>query len=226
MASRRTAEDMIRDGRVTVDGEPAHLGQKIDVEEAHVEIDGVPLPVKPGLVHYLLYKPAGVISTADDPQGRPTVLDLVPGDTRVYPVGRLDADSEGLLIITNDGDLTHHITHPSRGVTKTYLARVQGDPDVRTIARLVSGIDLEDGPAMAISARRIDAFGGETLIEVVLGEGRKREARRMLDAVGHPVTALVRTAIGPIKDRSLTQGSWRSLTLDEIRSLYSAGLVA
>lgn len=223
MASRRVAEEMIREGRVTVDGEPAHLGQKIDVDAAHVEIDGLPLPVRPGLVHYLLYKPVDVISTADDPHGRTTVLDLLPGDTRIYPVGRLDADSEGLLIVTNDGDLTHHITHPSRGVTKTYVAKVTGTPTAATLSRLESGVELDDGPSRALGARIIDSFGGFSLVEMVLGEGRNREVRRMLDAVGHPVDALVRTAIGPLTDRSLKPGAWRPLTLEEVRSLYAAG---
>src|SRR3990170_5418866 len=153
IASRRSAEDLVRTGRVTVDGVPAHLGQKIEPGTARVEVDGIPLPVKPGLVHYLVYKPVGVVSTADDPQGRSTVLGLVPGDTRVYPVGRLDTDSEGLLIVTNDGDLTAVVTHPRYGITKTYLARVTGHPGKTVLSRLLGGIDLDDGPARALTAR-------------------------------------------------------------------------
>jgi 23S rRNA pseudouridine2605 synthase len=145
VASRRTAEDLIRQGRVTVDGRPAHLGQKIDPAVAMVLIDGVPLPVRPDLVYYLLYKPLGVISTSDDDRGRTTVVDLVPDGERVYPVGRLDADSEGLLILTNDGDLTNQVTHPRHGVTKTYVARVTGVPDRTTLRRLVGGVELDDG---------------------------------------------------------------------------------
>lgn len=214
---------MIRRGRVTVDGEPAHLGQKIDPDEARVEIDGIPLPVRPGLVHYLLHKPTGVISTASDPQGRTTVVDLVPSATRVYPVGRLDADSAGLIILTNDGDLANHVTHPSHGVTKTYVARVTGSPRPRTARALVAGIELDDGPARALEARVLDATSDEALIELVMGEGRNREVRRMLEAAGHPVTRLMRTAIGPIRDRSLGPGEWRTLTVDEVRSLYGVG---
>jgi len=224
IASRRSAEEMIRDGRVTVDGTPAHLGQKIDMETAVVEVDGIRLPVRPDLVYLLLYKPQGVISTADDPQGRTTVVDLVGHDSRVYPVGRLDADSEGLLLLTNDGDLTERVTHPRYGVTKTYLARVEGHPGSVAVRLLTGGLDLEDGPAAAVSARVIDRSGPEALIEVVMAEGRKREVRRMLEAVGHPVHRLVRTAIGPIIDRDLAPGTWRSLTLDEVRRLYAAAM--
>jgi 23S rRNA pseudouridine2605 synthase len=222
MSSRRAAEEMVRAGRVTVDGEPAHLGQKVDPAVARVEVDGVPLPIRPGLVYYLLYKPLGVVSTASDPQGRPTVVSLVPGDTRVYPVGRLDADSEGLILLTNDGDLAAHVSHPRHTVPKTYLARVAGSPGRKALRALTAGVELEDGPARALQARRIGEQGGEALVEVVMGEGRKREVRRLLAAVGHPVQALVRTAIGPVHDPALRPGTWRSLTLDEIRSLYMA----
>jgi 23S rRNA pseudouridine2605 synthase len=222
VASRRAAEDLVRDGRVTVDGAPAHLGQKVDPETARVEVDGIPLPIKPGLVHYLLYKPVGVVSTADDPQGRPTVVDLVPAGTRVYPVGRLDTDSEGLLLITNDGTLTELVTHPRHGVTKTYLARVTGHPGRAALARLLDGIDLEDGPARALAAKIVDRSDTSTLVEVVLGEGRKREVRRMFAALGHEVEALVRIAIGPLRDPALRPGQWRPLTIAEVRTLYAS----
>ncbi len=224
IASRRSAEDMIRDGRVTVDGAPAHLGQKVDVETAIVEVDEVRLPIRPDLVYLLLYKPQGVISTADDPQGRTTVVDLIGHETRIYPVGRLDAESEGLLLLTNDGDLTERVTHPRYGVTKTYLARVEGHPGAAAMRSLTSGIPLDDGPAAAVSARVIDRSGPEALIELVMAEGRKREVRRMLDAVGHPVRRLVRTAIGPITDRELAPGTWRTLSMDEVRKLYAAAV--
>lgn len=220
LASRRAAEEMIRAGRVTVDGQPAHLGQKVDAATARVEVDGVPLPVRPGLVYYLLYKPAGVVSTASDPQGRPTVVDLVPAGTRVYPVGRLDIDTEGLVILTNDGELAAHVTHPRHGVAKTYLARVHGSPGRAALRALVDGVELEDGPARARQVRLVARWGSEALVEVVMGEGRKREVRRLLGAVGHPVAALVRTAIGPIRDPALAPGTWRELTIDEVRSLY------
>jgi pseudouridine synthase len=187
-----------------------------------VEVDGVPLPVRPDLAYYLVYKPAGVVSTAADPQGRPVVVDLAPGSTRVYPVGRLDADSEGLILLTNDGDLANLVTHPRHGIPKTYLARVRGVPAPNALRRLTAGVDLDDGPARATAARLVDAFGEEALLELVMGEGRKREVRRMLAAVGHPVTALVRTAVGPISDRDLAPGDCRELTIAEIRSLYAA----
>jgi 23S rRNA pseudouridine2605 synthase len=204
-----------------VDGQPAFIGQKVDPDSARVALDGIPLPVRPGLVHYLVYKPVGVISTADDPQRRRTVVDLVPAHTRVYPVGRLDADSEGLIIVTNDGDLTEALTHPRYGVEKVYVARVAGTPEPATVRTLVAGVVLDDGPARAVRARILSRASGKALIEVVMTEGRHREVRRLLDALGHEVTALVRTAIGPVRDRDLKPGSWRHLTVDEVRSLYT-----
>ncbi len=213
---------MIAAGRVTVDGAPARLGDKADPATARLAVDGVPLPVRPDLVHYLLYKPPGVTSTTSDPHAARPVIDLVPAEPRVFPVGRLDKDSEGLLLVTNDGDLANVVTHPRYGVPKTYLARVAGKPSPATLRRLREGVGLEDGPAAARSARLVDSFGAESLVEVVMGEGRKREVRRLLDAVGHPVVRLVRTAIGPLQDRSLKPGEWRRLTVDEVRALYSA----
>ncbi len=203
-----------------MDGAPAHLGQKIDPEVAQVEVDGITLPVRPDLVHYLVYKPVGVVSTADDPQGRRTVLDLVPQSTRLYPVGRLDADSEGLILVTNDGTLTEKITHPRHGVTKTYLARVGGHPGKAVLQRLRRGVQLDDGPAAVVTVRMLSRSDTATLLEIVMGEGRNREVRRLLDAVGHPVQALVRIAIGPIRDPGLKPGEWRRLSTTEVRSLY------
>jgi len=206
---------------VTVDGEPAHLGQKIDPEAAQVKIDDIPLPVRPDQVYVLLNKPAGVVSTTDDPRGRTTVVDLVSLTTRIYPVGRLDADSEGLILLTNDGALTEFVTHPRHGVTKTYLALVEGTPSGRRLRCLRSGVELDGRPAAARSARMIDRLGDRSLIEIVMTEGRNREVRRMLDEIGHPVLRLVRTSIGPIADRSIKPGEWRHLTIDEVRSIYS-----
>ncbi|MEX1288273.1 MAG: pseudouridine synthase [Acidimicrobiia bacterium] len=220
IASRRASEILIDRGRVTVDGRPAEVGMRVDAETAHIEVDGVPLPVRPGLVHYLLNKPTGVVSTVADPQGRPTVVDLVPDQPAVHPVGRLDLDSGGLLVLTNDGDLTQLLTHPRHGVTKTYRALVDGRVVDRVARSLVDGVVLEDGPAAAVSARIIDVHGDRSLVEVVMGEGRNREVRRMLDAVGHPVLELFRTAIGPVHDAGLRAGEWRHLALDEVRSLY------
>ena len=208
---------------MTVDGHPAHLGQKVDPDAVQVEVDGIPLPIKPDLVHYLLYKPVGVISTTDDTHGRRTVVDLVPTEPRVYPVGRLDADSEGLIILTNDGDLANHVMHPSNGVTKRYVARVAGTPGDAAMSRLRKGVELEDGPARALEARLLSSTRTEALVEVVMGEGRNREVRRLLAAVGHEVSGLVRTAIGPITDRDLGPGEWRDLSIEEVRSLYGVG---
>lgn len=207
---------------MSVDGVAAEIGQTFDPEVARVEIDGVPLPVRPDLVYYLLYKPPGVLSTADDPQGRPIITDLVPASPRVFPVGRLDSDSEGLLLMTNDGELANLVTHPRYGVEKTYVGRVKGHLGRSAIRRLTDGVDLEDGVATALRARTLDRLGDESLVELVMAEGRKREVRRLLAAVGHPVSHLVRTAIGPLSDRGLPAGQWRNLSVVEVRSLYSA----
>jgi 23S rRNA pseudouridine2605 synthase len=188
-----------------------------------VEIDGVPLPIASDLAYFAVYKPVGTVSTADDPQGRPTVVDLVPDGPRVYPAGRLDADSEGLMVLTNDGDLTLRITHPRFSVHKTYVVLVSGVVEAKTIRRLTSGVDLEDGPAAAVSARIVDRSGDTSLIEITMGEGRKRIVRRMFDVVGYPVQRLVRTSIGPLRDTSLSPGQCRPLTIEEIRALYQAG---
>ncbi len=223
LASRRRAEQLISAGRVTVDGTVATLGQRVDRETAAIEVDGVPLPVRPDLVYLLTYKPVGVVSTASDPQGRPTVVDVVGADRRVYPVGRLDTDSEGLLLLTNDGDLTFRLTHPSTGFPKTYSVLVEGEAGPRVAKRLVGGVDLEDGPGSAASARVIDARPDRSLLEIVMTHGRKREIRRMCEALGYPVVRLVRTAIGPLRDQDLEPGQVRTLTLDEVRRLYVAG---
>ena len=185
-------------------------------------VDGVPLPVRPGLVTYLLNKPAGVVSTSADPQGRPTVVDIVPSDPKVFPVGRLDADTEGLLLLTNDGELANLVTHPRYGITKTYNLMVDGRPDAATLQRLEQGVELDDGPAAAVSARLLGSSGGRSHLELTMGEGRKREVRRMLDAVGHRVLSLFRTAVGPITDPGLRRGEWRTLTPGEVRLLYEA----
>lgn len=216
--SRRTAEDLIADGLVVVNGQVAELGRRVDVETDEVVVDGAVLGLRPGLVHYLLNKPAGVVTTADDPQGRPTVVQLVPDDPRVFPVGRLDQDTEGLLLLTNDGDLTHRLTHPSFGVVKEYLAEVQGTPTRGTVRRLREGVELDDGPTAPASASMV----APNLLRLSIHEGRNRQVRRMCEAVGHPVTRLVRTRIGPLTDRTLAPGAWRSLTQDELRALERA----
>jgi 23S rRNA pseudouridine2605 synthase len=218
LGSRRACEELIERRRVRVNGEVAVLGRRVDPETDVVEVDGAQIGVRPGLVHYLLHKPAGVITTADDPQGRPTVVDLVPAEPRVFPVGRLDGDSEGLLLLTNDGDLTHRLTHPSFGVDKEYLVEVEGEPSRGAIARLRDGVDLDDGRSAPAKVAQLDA----RLLRITIHEGRNRQVRRMCEAVGHPVLRLVRTRIGPITDRSLKPGEWRALTQDEVRALERA----
>jgi 23S rRNA pseudouridine2605 synthase len=205
---------------VTIDGDVAALGARADPESALIEIDGVPLPVDPGLVYYLVAKPVDVISTSEDTHGRPTVVDLVPDTPRVYPVGRLDADSEGLIIVTNDGDLTLRLTHPRHQIPKTYVALADGDVTDQEVRRLTTGIELNDGVARARSARIIDRSRNRTLVEVVMTEGRKREVRRMFDGLGHRVERLIRTAIGPLRDHRLRPGEWRKLEVREVRALY------
>jgi 23S rRNA pseudouridine2605 synthase len=215
VASRRASEELIAKGRVTVNGETAILGRRVDITTDRVEIDGTPIPIAPGLVHLLLNKPKGVVSTADDPQGRPTVIDLVPDEPRLFPVGRLDQDTEGLLILTNDGELTHRLTHPSFGVEKEYLAHVQGEPTRGTLRKLREGVELSDG----ITAPAEASLVAPNLLRLVIHEGRNRQVRRMCEAVGHPVERLVRTRIGPLADRRLKPGTWRALSVDEVLDL-------
>jgi 23S rRNA pseudouridine2605 synthase len=222
LMSRRAAEELIAAGRVTIDGRVAILGDRVEVDQQRVEVDGVPLPVSPRLVTYLIYKPIGVVSTASDPEGRQTVVDLVPPDPRVVPVGRLDADSEGLLLLSNDGELTLRVTHPRFGMTKTYVATVAGRPNGRVVRRLVTGIELDDGVAKARRAKLIQATPDQGLIELVMTEGRNREIRRMMSLLGHPVQRQVRTAIGPLTDRTLGAGEWRRLDTQEVAALYKA----
>ena len=222
LMSRRAAEELIRAGRVSLDGRVAVLGDRADPEEVDLRIDGAPVPVAPNRVTYLLYKPVGVVSTASDPEGRPTVVEMVPSEPRVYPVGRLDSDSEGLLLMSNDGTLTHAITHPSFGVTKTYSVLVEGRVSERDLRHLRGGVELDDGPARPVAVKVTDRAPDKTIAEVVMAEGRKREVRRMMSAIGHDVIRLVRTAIGPLTDRSLKSGEWRKLETAEVAALYAA----
>ena len=218
VGSRRVCEDLIAEGRVLVDGETAVLGRRVDPETALIEVDGAPVGVRPDLVHYVLNKPAGVVTTADDPQGRPTVVGLVPNEPRVFPVGRLDVDTEGLLLLTNDGELAHRLTHPSYGVEKEYVAEVEGLPTRAVLRRLREGVELDDGPTAPARATLVDP----SVVRLTIHEGRNRQVRRMCEAVGHSVVRLVRTRIGPLADRSLAPGAWRELTGDEVRSLQRA----
>jgi 23S rRNA pseudouridine2605 synthase len=218
VGSRRAVEELIAAGRVRVNGEVAELGRRADPERDRIEIDGALIGVRPGTVWYLLNKPANVVTTADDPQGRRTVLDLVPAEPRVFPVGRLDRETEGLLLLTNDGDVTHRLTHPSYGVEKEYLVHVEGRPSRRALRRLREGIELDDGPTAPAT---VATLRGD-LLRITIHEGRNRQVRRMCDAVGHPVQRLVRTRIGPISDRSLGPGAWRELSPAEVRALERA----
>lgn len=218
VGSRRLCEALIAGGRVTVNGTVPVPGRRVDTEVDRVELDGVPLPVRRGLRHYLVNKPIGVVCTASDTHGRPTVVSLVPCGGRVYPVGRLDRDSEGLIVVTNDGELAYRLTHPSYGVDKEYLVEVEGAPAPGQVRRLRQGVELADGPT---APARV-AVVAPSLLRIVIHEGRNRQVRRMCEAIGHPVIRLVRTRIGPISDPSLSPGSHRSLTPDEVRSLAGA----
>jgi 23S rRNA pseudouridine2605 synthase len=218
IGSRRAVEALIADGRVKVNGDVAALGRRVDPEADLIEVDGAAVGTAPGLVYRLLNKPAGVVSTASDPEGRPTVVELVPDEPRVVPVGRLDTDTEGLLLLTNDGTLHHRLTHPSFGIDKEYLAEVQGEPTPQVLKRLRNGVDLEDGPTAPAQASLL----APNLLRLVIHEGRNRQVRRMCDAVGHPVKRLVRVRIGPLADGKLAQGEWRDLTPDEVRALERA----
>ena len=218
--SRRTCEALIAGGRVTVNGEVAVLGRRVDVDRDFIAVDRAPVGVLPGLVYYLLNKPAGVVTTADDPQGRPSVLELVPATPRVFSVGRLDRQTEGLLVLTNDGAFAQLLAHPSFGVEKEYLAELKSVPGPGALRNLRQGV-LLDGE-MTAPARVAAVSPG--VIRIVIHEGRNRQVRRMCDAVGHPVARLVRTRIGPITDRSLRPGTWRQLEVSEVRSLAEAAV--
>jgi 23S rRNA pseudouridine2605 synthase len=223
IGSRRVCEDLIAAGRVTVDGEVATLGDKADAAHSVIYVDGDRVLLDQTLVHLAFNKPRGVVSTMSDEKGRAALAEyvaMVP--QRVYHVGRLDADSEGLLVLTNDGELANKLSHPSHEVAKTYLAEVAGPVPSGVRRRLLAGVDLEDGPAKADSFRVVDSVARTALVEIVLHEGRKHIVRRMMDEVGHPVSRLIRTAIGPLKLGDLRSGRWRRLTATEVAALYRA----
>jgi 23S rRNA pseudouridine2605 synthase len=218
IGSRRVCEDLIAEGKVTVNGEVAVLGRRVDPDADEIAVDGHVISVREGLVYYLLNKPPGVVTTASDTHGRPTVVELVPAEPRVFPVGRLDAETEGLLILTNDGDLTHRLTHPSFGVEKEYLALVEGSPSAGALRRLREGVELDDGMTAPAKA----SLQPPSALSLVIHEGRNRQVRRMCDAIGHPVKRLVRVRIGPLGDRRLQPGQWRELTQSEVLALQRA----
>ena len=223
VGSRRACEALIADGRVEVDGAVVTtMGLRVDPATAVIKVDGMRVTTPDaGAVHLALNKPAGVVSTMSDPEGRPNLGDYVAGRReRLFHVGRLDAETEGLILLTNDGDLAHRLTHPSFGVAKTYLAEVVG-PLKRGLGKeLRAGVELDDGPVTVDGFRPVGRSGARVLVEVVLHEGRKHVVRRLLEAAGHPVERLVRTEIGPVKLGELRPGNTRALTSDEVARLY------
>ncbi len=231
IASRRQAEDMIRQNRVQINGEVAHLGDKVDLQKDKITVDDKPISCsqRPVPIYLLLNKPAGVVSTCDDPQGRPTVLDLLPEELRtgtgIHPVGRLDADSTGALILTNDGELTNGLTHPRHSIAKTYHVLVKGKPSETVLNMWRDGVVLDGKKTRPAGVRVIEGKENQTSLEIVLKEGKKRQIRRVAELLGYPVIKLHRTAIGPIqlstqgKD-NLKKGCYRHLTQSEISFLH------
>jgi 23S rRNA pseudouridine2605 synthase len=216
VASRRRADELIKAGRVTINGEPGQLNTVVCAND-RVEVDGEKV-ARQRLRHVLLHKPAGVVTTARDPQGRPTVVELVPDEPRVAPVGRLDADTTGALLLTNDGQLAHRLAHPRYGVEKTYVAEIVGDPDEEALKLLRDGVELDDGRTAPARARRL----GVGRIELVLHEGRKHQVKRMLADVGYPVTRLHRSAYAGLTLEGLEPTQWRELDADEVERLRRA----
>lgn len=222
IASRRVADDLVRQGRVTVNGRRAELGLRVDPDTDVIEVDGSRLPTKRGKRYVMLNKPKGVITTARDPEGRPTAVGMIPSKERLFSVGRLDADTEGLLLLTNDGELTNLLTHPSYEVPKVYVAEVDGSVTPTTIRKLKEGVRI--GPGRKAQAMKVRIKGergrSRTVLEMTIHEGRKHVVRRMLDEVGHPVRRLVRTQIGGLRIGNLRPGAFRELTLPEVADLY------
>jgi 23S rRNA pseudouridine2605 synthase len=215
VASRRGADELIKAGRVTVNGEPGELNTFVGSRD-RVELDGKPL-AKQQLAYVLLHKPAGVVTTARDPQGRPTVVGLVGHPARVVPVGRLDADTTGVLLLTNDGELAHRLAHPRYEVDKVYVAEVEGDPSREALAAVESGVELEDGRTAPARARRL----GPHRVELTIHEGRKHQVKRMLEAVGNPVRSLHRESYAELTLEGLEPGAWGELEPFEVERLRS-----
>jgi 23S rRNA pseudouridine2605 synthase len=223
IGSRRACEELIAAGRVQVDGRVATLGDKVDPAGAEIYVDGERVVTNADMVYLAMNKPRGVVSTMDDERGRAALADYLERvPQRVFHVGRLDADSEGLLLLTNDGALAHRLTHPSYGVAKTYLAEISGPVRRGLGKQLMAGVELDDGPAYADAFRVVDSVPGKALVELVLHEGRKHIVRRLLAECGYPVSRLIRTAIGPIKLGDLKAGRTRRLNRGEIAALFRA----
>ncbi|HEX3827588.1 MAG TPA: pseudouridine synthase [Sporichthyaceae bacterium] len=228
LGSRRACEELIAAGRVEVDGHRVtEQGMRVDPNQVHIRVDGLRVSTRTDAVYLLLNKPRGVVSTMSDPEGRPCIGDyLVDRKERLFHVGRLDTDTEGLLVLTNDGELTHRLTHPSFGVPKTYVAEVSG-PIARDLGRtLRRGVELDDGLVKIDGFRLLDSAHGRALVEVTIHEGRKHVVRRVLEAVGHPVSRLVRTEIGPLTTGNLTPGRLRHLTSHEVSALFKSSEAA
>jgi 23S rRNA pseudouridine2605 synthase len=226
IASRRECEELIVAGRVEVDRETVTLlGTRVDPQQQEIRVDGVPLS-KPRHVYYMVNKPSGVVSTNRDPQRRPRVIDLVPAEKRLFTIGRLDRTSEGLIIVTNDGELANQLTHPRYGIPKTYRAQVQGHPTAQTLQQLRDGVHLAEGLARVASLRLRGRHTRGSELEIVLTEGRNREIRRILAKVGHKVLHLRRTAIGSVKMGRLQVGEYRALTFEEVRLLRRSATAA
>lgn len=225
VGSRRHNEELIDAGRVRVDGKVVReQGRRVDPETAVIEVDGERVVTRTGLVHLALNKPRGVVSTMSDPEDRPTITDLLTefgANPGLFHVGRLDVDSEGLLLVTNNGELAHRLTHPSYQVPKTYQVQINGPLRKETMRRLHTGIELSDGPVRVDRARIVDQVGAQILLEIVLHEGRNRIVRRMMEEVGHPVVRLLRTEFGPVHLGTLRSGRVRHLTRHEVGALHS-----
>jgi pseudouridine synthase len=226
--SRRRGEELLRQGRVRVNGRPAGVGDQADAARDRIEVDGRPLQAAPASLTLLLNKPLGVLCTCHDPQGRPTVLDLLPPPLRrgqgLHPVGRLDADSRGALLLSNDGDLTLRLTHPRYGHRRSYRVWVRGIPDAATLQHWRAGVPLDGQSSQPVALRLLECDGDAALLELEMGEGRNRQIRRTAALLGHPVLDLQRTAIGPWSLGELPEGRWRRLQPEELNALTSGSV--